>query len=112
MARTVRVSSNPPGAAVFLDGKDTGKMTDCDLGYVPFGTHRLTVRKERYADWEDELVVAEGSEPVSKAAVLFAKTYFSVFIWGGPESKAFTPSPPPLDTALPKYYNHSRPFQV
>ncbi|MGZ5514992.1 MAG: PEGA domain-containing protein [Candidatus Aminicenantales bacterium] len=89
VARTVRVSSNPPGAAVFLDGKDTGKMTDCDLGYVPFGTHKLTVRKERYADWEDELVVAEGSEPVSKAAVLFAKTYFSVFIWGGPESKAF-----------------------
>lgn len=89
VARTVRISSDPPGAAVFLDGKDTGRMTECDLGFVPFGTHKLTVRKERYADWEEDLVVAEGSGPISKAAILFAKTYFSVFIWGGPESKAF-----------------------
>ena len=90
VARTIRVSSDPPGAAVFLDGRDTGKMTDCDLGYVPFGSHKLTVKKDRFGDWDEELVVAEGDGPISRRAVLPAKTYFAVFAWGGPESKAFT----------------------
>jgi len=89
VARTIHVSSDPPGAAVFLDGRDTGKLTECDLGYVPFGPHKLAVKKDRYADWEEEITVSEGAGPLSMTVVLPPKTYFSVFVWGGPESKAF-----------------------
>lgn len=89
VARTVHVSSDPAGAAVALDGRDAGKLTECDLGLVPFGTHKLTVKKAGYADWEEELVVDEGPGPLTRLAVLPAKSYFPVFTWGGLDNKGF-----------------------
>jgi DNA-binding beta-propeller fold protein YncE len=89
IARTVHISSEPTGAAVFLDGGDTGKLTECDLGFVSFGTHKLTVKKAGYADWEEDLVVGEGKESLSRTASLPAKSYFPVFTWGGLDNKGF-----------------------
>ncbi len=90
IARSVHVSSDPAGAAVFLDGHDSGKLTDCDLGLVEYGTHKLAVKKAGYADWEEDLVVEEGSGNLSRAAVLPAKSYSSVFMWGGLDNKGFS----------------------
>jgi sugar lactone lactonase YvrE len=91
IARAVDVGSEPAGAAVYLDGRDSGKLTPCDLGLVPFGSHKLTVKKAGYADWEDDLIVEEGPEPLSRTAVLPAKAYFAVFTWGGLDAKGTIP---------------------
>ncbi len=51
----VEVKSAPPGAKVYLDGKDTEQVTNCVLPIVPFGSHEIKVVKENYAEWENAL---------------------------------------------------------
>jgi DNA-binding beta-propeller fold protein YncE len=97
---TLRVSSDPPGAAVFLDGRDTGKVTECELLYVPFGPHTLTIKKDLYADWEEALTVEKGKGDVLRTVVLAGKTYVSASIWGSTANKGFVlPSALALDKA-------------
>jgi len=89
LGRTVRVSSNPPGASVFLDGRDTGKVTDCEIPLVQYGPHTLKVKKEYYADHEERFTVSEGNDPLSKSALLTVKDYAPVRSWGGPDKKTY-----------------------
>jgi len=46
---TLAVSSNPPGANVFIDGKNTGKLTPAQVS-VDKGQHVVLVRKSGYID--------------------------------------------------------------
>ena len=95
VGRTLRVSSNPAGAAVFLDGQDAGRVTDCELRLVSYGPHRLILKKDLYADWEEELTVEKAPGDLSRKAVLVAKAYASAATWGTPDGRGF-----PLPTAL------------
>jgi len=83
LGRTVRVSSNTPGASVFLDGRDSGQVTDCEISHVPYGPHTLKVKKEHYADWDDSFTISEGNGPISKSAFLIVNDYVPVRSWGG-----------------------------
>jgi DNA-binding beta-propeller fold protein YncE len=99
LGRTVRVISNIPGARVFLDGRDTGKVTDCEIPLVPYGPHSLKVKKEYYADWDETFTVSEGSDPLAKSALLTVKDYAQARSWGGPDKKLYiTPKALALDT--------------
>jgi DNA-binding beta-propeller fold protein YncE len=89
LGRTVQVSSNPPGASVFLDDRDIGKVTDCEIPLVPHGPHTLTLKKEYYADWEEQFTVPEGNGPVPKSALLTVKEYASVRVWSGADKKFY-----------------------
>ena len=89
LGRTVRVSSNPPGASIFLDGRDSGKVTDFEIPFVPYGPHTLKMKKEYYADYEESFTVSEGNDPLSKSALLTVKDYAPVRSWGGPEKKLY-----------------------
>ncbi|MCD6578493.1 caspase family protein, partial [bacterium] len=40
---SIKVITNPPGAKIFLDGKDTGKTTPCTLRNVSQGNHIIGV---------------------------------------------------------------------
>jgi hypothetical protein len=40
---SIKVITNPPGAKIFLDGKDTGKTTPCTLRNVSQGNHIIEV---------------------------------------------------------------------
>lgn len=82
----VEVRSTPVGAKVYLDAADIGKMTNCVLPIVPFGLHKLTIKKENYADWEGGMEVKEGAEPILVEASLIPNKYQLVNKWGGPQS--------------------------
>ncbi len=82
----VEVRSSPVGAKVYLDAADTGKMTNCVLPIVPFGLHKLTIKKENYADWEGGVEVKEGAEAILVEASLIPNKYQLVNKWGGPQS--------------------------
>jgi hypothetical protein len=43
------VTSNPAGAAIYVDGKDTGRMTPAQIT-IDKGTHTILVRKSGYLD--------------------------------------------------------------
>jgi hypothetical protein len=49
VAATLAVSSNPAGASVFVDGKDSGKLTPAHVS-VDKGQHSILVRKSGYLD--------------------------------------------------------------
>lgn len=89
IGRTVLVSSVPPAALVFLDDRDTGKVTDCELPYVAYGVHALKLKKPKWADHELSVEVLEGPGPLTVAATLTAKDYAVGLKVGAPESKFF-----------------------
>jgi len=85
----VEVKSAPQGAKVYLDGKDTEQMTNCVLLLVPFGSHKIKVVKENYAEWEDEIKM-EGEKLLVVEMVLTPSKYAYLLKWGGPASQLFT----------------------
>jgi serine/threonine-protein kinase len=56
---TLVINSNPQGANIWLDGKDTGKITPAQLT-VEKGPHRVVVRKAGFKDSAADEDVAEG----------------------------------------------------
>jgi hypothetical protein len=46
---TIKLTSQPAGAAIFLDGKDSGKVTPAQLSTDP-GEHKLLLRKAGFKD--------------------------------------------------------------
>jgi DNA-binding beta-propeller fold protein YncE len=113
LGKTIRIGSEPPGAAVFLDGRDTGKVTECELVHVLYGSHRLTIKKDGYAEWEEEVTISDGSGAYSKTAMLTAKAYSPTSAWGTPESKTFIlPRALVLDKAGNFYVADESPFKV
>ncbi len=84
----VEVKSSPQGAKVFLDSEETEKLTNCVLPIVPFGSHKIKVVKENYAEWEDDINV-EGEESLVVEMVLTPNKYVHILKWGGPASELF-----------------------
>jgi len=58
---TIQVNSTPTGAAIWLDGTDTGKATNAALADVSPGAHALKLIKEGYKVWEDTVNVNKGA---------------------------------------------------
>ena len=57
---TLNVQSQPPRAAIFLDGSPTGKVTPERLTDVPPGSHRVELLLEGFRPWRGAAVVREG----------------------------------------------------
>ena len=53
----IDVSSNVPGARIFLNGRPTGFQTDYVLQKIPFGRHVVRVELENYKTYPKEQVV-------------------------------------------------------
>ncbi|HEV2022193.1 MAG TPA: protein kinase [Terriglobales bacterium] len=58
-ASTLSVWSTPAGAAILVDGRETGKLTPAQIG-VEKGEHKIVVRKSGFADASVTAQVAEG----------------------------------------------------
>jgi DNA-binding beta-propeller fold protein YncE len=89
LGRNLKVGSIPQGAKVLLDGTDSGQRTDCVLSFVPFGAHKLNLRKENYAEWEGDVDIPDGAGPLSISVSLTGKNYVNDSLWGGPDSQLF-----------------------
>jgi len=59
-AGSIQVNSTPAGANVFLDGSDTGQVTNTTLTGVSAGLHEIKVSKEGYVDYEESVNVSGG----------------------------------------------------
>lgn len=57
---TIQVNSSPSGAAIWLDGTNTGKVTNAILENVSPGSHRIKLSKEGYQDYEQSVTVTAG----------------------------------------------------
>jgi len=96
--KRIYVKTDPPGAQVYLNGQDTGLVTDCEIPLVPFGNHKLFLMKNNYASWEDFVEVSAGPETLEIEIVLTPNRYGFRRKWGGPTSVLFSqPSGMALD---------------
>ncbi len=59
-AGSIQVSSSPSGAQIFLDGRDTGQVTNTTLTGISPGSHEVEVTKEGYVDHKETVSVASG----------------------------------------------------
>ena len=50
LTATAAVSSDPVGAQIFVDGKDTGKLTPAQISVDKAGSHTFLVRKQGYLE--------------------------------------------------------------
>jgi hypothetical protein len=50
LTATATVSSEPAGAQIFIDGKDTGKLTPAQISVDKPGSHTFLVRKQGYLE--------------------------------------------------------------
>jgi hypothetical protein len=57
----ISISSNPEGAAVFIDGFPTGECTPCRVDGLSSGQHRIMVSKPGYIPAEDVITIPEGA---------------------------------------------------
>jgi DNA-binding beta-propeller fold protein YncE len=89
LGRSLQVKSAPQGASIFIDDEDTAQLTDGVIPYVPFGTHKVRISKENYADWEGMIEVSEGENPIELDVVLTGKVYVPLRKWGSPGSSFF-----------------------
>jgi len=60
-AGSIVVTSAPDGARIFLDGTDTGEVTDTHLENVPVGTHTVRVELDGYLEAEETVTVTSGA---------------------------------------------------
>ena len=56
---SLEVTSTPEGAAILIDGADTGEVTNATLDGIGVGEHTITLRKAGYADAVAEVTIAE-----------------------------------------------------
>jgi hypothetical protein len=57
---TIQVNSSPSGAQIWLDGANTGQVTNAVLNDIPARTHTLTLIKEGYQDHQQSVSVEKG----------------------------------------------------
>jgi sugar lactone lactonase YvrE len=72
---SIDVRSTPEGARVFLDGSDTGKVTNTRLDNVSPGTHSVTLKLQGYSDYTTNVTVSAGQT----ASVSY--NFLTVFVW-------------------------------
>jgi DNA-binding beta-propeller fold protein YncE len=85
----VLVRSVPSEARIFLDGADTGKSTRAELTGISRAPHTIRLAKEFYADWNGPVPIPDAGTPAVIDAKLYAASYASTGMWGGPENDTF-----------------------
>jgi PEGA domain len=58
----VAVESDPPGAKLILDGKDTGKLTPAELDLVPGSTAEVTLKKDGFSEQHISVTCPQAGE--------------------------------------------------
>ena len=66
----IYVASDSAGAAIYLDGDDTGQVTPDTLRDVPNGTHVVTVRLTGFVSLPDSAVVEVGGGELSQVSFI------------------------------------------
>ena len=87
LGKNLVVRSTPSGAKVFLDGKDTEKITSCELEYIPYGIHDIRIEKMNYFTWESKIQIAADTDTPPIDIMLSPYKYEYVKVWGGPQDK-------------------------
>ncbi|MGE5559145.1 MAG: PEGA domain-containing protein [Bacillota bacterium] len=84
---SIVIDSNPQGAAVWLDGADTGQVTPASINNVTAATHEISLVLAGYETWTDNVLVTANQTTVVPTVTLTAATP--------------TPTPTPTSSIVP-----------
>jgi hypothetical protein len=84
----IKVAGSPAGASIFLDGKDSGKVTPAELPVDP-GSHNVAVRKQGYLEASTDLKLAAGQSTTYSPRLMVAGRTDNLRIVGGGMGKMF-----------------------
>lgn len=56
----LKITSDPPGATIYLDGKNTGKTTPYIFKNITLGNHRIQLRKPNFRNETKEVEITAG----------------------------------------------------
>ncbi len=65
----VKIESQPAGAQIIVDGKNTDKVAPALLGPLQSGEHKLTLQVEGFEDWEETFIISQ-NDTASKVVSL------------------------------------------
>ena len=65
-----QVNSSPTGAAVWIDGIDTGFTTNKLLTPLPVGTYAVVLKKTSYNNYSASLVITDGATTTINATLV------------------------------------------
>lgn len=74
----IDVKSDPTGARIYLDGADTGKVTNAVLTDIKAGTHSVSLKKPLFQDYSTSVTVSKGQTSYVNAE-LFAAPFTEDF---------------------------------
>lgn len=60
----LKLTSDPPGASIFIDGKNTGKFTPYVFENPALGKHRIELRKNKFRNEKKEVEITAGENIV------------------------------------------------
>ncbi|MBN1938474.1 MAG: PEGA domain-containing protein [Candidatus Aminicenantes bacterium] len=83
---SLRVRSTPPGAKIFLDGEETGQVTEAEIVGLRPGRHTLRLKLPGYRDWETDFEASVEKPGADAETRLIPSSYDSKETWGGLES--------------------------
>lgn len=66
-AAAVFLSSAPAGASVFVNGEDINKITPVQIADLEQGSYKISVKLNKYADWQEEVLLKRGDKIEIKA---------------------------------------------
>lgn len=87
---SIAVSSNPLGATIFVDQKDTGYQTPKTITGLSTGTHTLLLRKDLFQDWETSIQVVHGETIPVSPTLKTGGTNGSIFVYSSPSGANIT----------------------
>lgn len=66
----IQINSNPEGATIFLDGRNTGRLTNDIFSHVTPGHHNVKLSKSGYEDYVTSVWVTSGQTIVINATLI------------------------------------------
>lgn len=84
----IKVTGSPAGASIFVDGRNTGKITPAELNVAP-GTHTVSVRKAGYLETSTDLKLSAGQGTTYSPRLMVAGRTDDIRIVGGGMSRMF-----------------------
>lgn len=84
----IKVAGSPAGASIFIDGKDSGRVTPAELTLDP-GSHSVTVRKSGYLEASTDLKLAAGQGITYAPSLMVAGRTDNIRIVSGGMGKVF-----------------------
>jgi len=89
LAALLSVSSNPAGAVIVIDGKDSGKLTPSQFSFSAPGTHTITLRRFGYLEASNSINIEAGQTANVNLSLTALGNTDEIHAAGGKFSKVF-----------------------